>query len=139
MLQSLNISKKGFFGKFYLNDFCYLLCPVILQSLKKILLADPLIWACINVGHNRDKIAHLDQMRIFFGYFTRIIFNHSLCPLILQSLKKMHNFESQLDQNCSFGQNRNFWGYFSLVIFLYLSCCKVRKQSFVEILWYKLA
>ena len=140
MLQSLNISKKGFFGKFYLNDFLLLIVPCHPAKFKKNPSSRSSDMSLHKCGPQLGQNCPFGSNEDFFGNFSWIIFNHSLHPLMLQSLKKkMHNFESQLDQNCSFGQVSNFWGYFSLVIFLYLPCCKVRKQTFVGILWYKLA
>ena len=44
----------------------YLLCTVMVQSLKKILGADPEIQAYIVLDHNWVKIAHLAQKTIFW-------------------------------------------------------------------------
>lgn len=42
-------------------DFNCLLCPNMLKSLKKLFRVNPEMEACINLGHNWSKIAHLEK------------------------------------------------------------------------------
>ena len=51
-------SKEVFWGKFHEIEFYRLIVPLRLN---------PEIWACIILDDNQDKIAHLDQVRFFWG------------------------------------------------------------------------
>ena len=101
-----NLAQKRIFWEILLEWFFYLLCPIILQSLKKVLRANPVIQAHIILWHNQAKIAYLALKRIILEVLLMWYFIYLLCP-ILQSLK----FWATITENCSFGPKRIFWKF----------------------------
>ena len=100
-----NLAQKRIFWEILLEWFFYLLCPII-QSLKKVLRANPVIQAHIILWHNQAKIAYLALKRIILEVLLMWYFIYLLCP-ILQSLK----FWATITENCSFGPKRIFWKF----------------------------
>ena len=62
--------KKSIFWEIHFKDFTYLLHPIMLQSLMKILKVNPQIQACIILVHNLTKTAHLaKKMKISLEWY----------------------------------------------------------------------
>ena len=80
----VHLPQTTFFRKIINIILIYLLAPVILQNLKKILRADPDLWGFAIV---RPKMAHL-SWTIFFVQNIIITFIYLLALFIVQNLKK---------------------------------------------------
>ena len=57
--------RNFFFSNFTYVTFVFLLCPVMLQSFRKFVRANPEIIVCVTFGQNCAKITHLSQKKVF--------------------------------------------------------------------------
>ena len=94
--------------------------------------SDPLILACVSLGHNQANIAHVTDIRNYFWHIwikSKLIYS-IFVPFYDAKLEKnpsggssditLHNFEPQLAHNLSFCPEEGFFGkfYSSVVNFL---------------------
>ena len=135
----LSIWPKNFFEKFHPSHFFYLMCPIILQSVKKIFCQDTMNWACIILGRNWVKIAHLAQKLMFLeihfsGFFVLSVPYHAT-----KFEKKILEVDPVIKACIVMGHNRDEIAHFAQKTYLFLLCCKIWNKFLERIPTYKLA